>query len=925
MNPALVAIPDAPEPRLPDLTSLASRLAALGWVLFAFFLLDAVCLLLMDFWLLQSLGFESVFWINFGMGAKLFAAGVVSGAAVVLPAFLLKVPAAMRSLVVHAGILYGLVAGYALCGQYVAFLTASGGGFGEVDPVFGKDPGFYIFRLPQLEATWWLLFAASLAGVVSSLACSFAAGGERPAGPTALVRVLGAAGTLPARVAIGAAGCLAAVGWWLARYEILLRDNEASSVFTGPSYVDATGLFSTLNEYHVTAIATLAGTWAVVAALGRCRAAMPDGAAAPVLRPLACILLGATAVDFGFKALVGVRQTLFVVPNEPVIQMPYIQKHIEATRNGFNLGNIEAVRLVPNGPGDPLPDLDRMLASPTLRNAALWPGFCAYLEDLIDGQHADRILQTGGDPMIYGPVLEIFRQQQKLRAYYDFLDIDTLRFTENGRKFMAVTSVREVPLVEPVPWLAWWGQQFMLYTHGYGLVAAHATEKTPAGEPVFLASGIPPTSKIAALATPNPRAYYGEGAGSMAYSNVRNMTELDYPTDEGRAVTTFPKDVAAGVNIDSLLKRLVFGYKSGQFWQIVFSDLIGDETRVHYFRSPLERIDRVAPFLFLDSDPFAVPTRDGLVWMVNGMTWADRYPCSRFQELGDKSDSRSPFPARPHRNVNYVRDAVKATVDAHSGKVTLYRFADEPVLDVFAGVYPGLFTPASEMPAEQRAQIQYPAQLMHVQFDDCYILYQMNDPMTFFNMEDMWDDGDEVLGPMLDSGEAIRFSIEPFFVMVDTADPGIPDSEEGVQFAMSMVFTPENALNLRAIPMVYQDGKDYGRTICLQVPKGHYSIGPEQADAAIDQDVDIAQTFTWWNRQGLDCIRGHTLTLLVENEVLYVEPVFLRSQQNRFTQMKKICVVFRGTPAMGDTLEGALRAAVDAHVRGLASAGLRVR
>jgi uncharacterized membrane protein (UPF0182 family) len=447
-------------------------------------------------------------------------------------------------------------------------------------------------------------------------------------------------------------------------------------------------------------------------------------------------------------------------------------------------------------------------------------------------------------------------------------------------------------------------------------VTAASGEKTSQGNPVYTSKGIPVASQAPALQARNQRVYYGEGAGSMAYSNVQRMTELDYPTDEGRATITFPNEVKAGVKLDSLLKRLVFGYKSGQFFEIVFSDLIDEDTRVHYYRTPIERLQRVAPFLYYDTDPFAVVAGGNITWMVNGMTWADAYPYSSYQDLGDKSDTRSPYGRVPHVRMNYVRDAVKATVDGYTGKLTLYKWADEPVLNTLAEIYPDLFVAREKMPADVRSQIQYPVQLMHVQFDDQYIIYQMNDPMYFFNMEDMWDDADEVLGPVLDEGHAIRFSIEPFYLMVDTGDDLYPTSKHRTQFALTMLFTPEKALNLRAIPMIYQDGEDYGRMVCFQVPKGHYYIGPEQADATIDQEPAIAQQVSWWNRRGLEVIRGHTTGLLVDGEVIYIEPIFLRSQQNPVTQLKRVCVVFRGKARMAPTLEEALRAAIDAHREG---------
>jgi uncharacterized membrane protein (UPF0182 family) len=209
-----------------------------------------------------------------------------------------------------------------------------------------------------------------------------------------------------------------------------------------------------------------------------------------------------------------------------------------------------------------------------------------------------------------------------------------------------------------------------------------------------------------------------------------------------------------------------------------------------------------------------------------------------------------------------------------------------------------------------RKQLTYPTQLLHIQFDDLYIYYHMKDPMYFFNMEDMWDDADEVLGPILDTGKAITFSMEPFACMLDTRDGVLPRANPPIQYSQAMVFTPEKALNLRGIPIVYQDPPDYGKLLVLQVPKGQYVIGPEQADAATDQEPVISQNFSWWNRRGTEVIRGHTTLLLVGKEVLYVEPIFLRSEQNHLPQLKKVVVVMRGKPFMEETLERAVRAAV---------------
>ncbi len=399
------------------------------------------------------------------------------------------------------------------------------------------------------------------------------------------------------------------------------------------------------------------------------------------------------------------------------------------------------------------------------------------------------------------------------------------------------------------------------------------------------------------------------------------MKELDYPTDQDRAEIFLPESTKTGVQIDSLWKRIVFGWRSGKFWELVFSDLIKPNTRVHYIRTPVDRLARVAPFLFYDSNPYAVVVDGRIIWIVNGMTTTDRYPYSLIEELGDKSDERSPFP-RPTRWINYVEDSVKATVDGETGEIRFYKIKDGPVVRAWREDLPGaLHVCGDKMPEGVRRQLTYPPQLLHIQFDDLYIYYHMKDPMYFFNMEDMWDDADEVLGPILDTGKAITFSMEPFACMLDTGNGVLPAAKPKIQFSLAMVFTPEKALNLRGIPVVYQDPPDYGRIVVLQIPKGQYVMGPEQADAAIDQDPFISQNFSWWNRKGMEVIRGHTTLLPIGKEVLYVEPIFLRSQQNHLPQMKKVVVVMRGKPFMEDSLEQAVRSAVAWHKGG--ATGLR--
>jgi uncharacterized protein len=913
-----IVLPEVDLPRAPATSTVLTRVLGFATLILALFLLDQLALLLMNYWMLEGLGFESVFWTNFRMGAALFALGfVIFTAAVALPAVALRLPAVMKRRALRVGILVGIVAGFIWSGDFARYLLFfKGVPFNETDPVFGHDLSFYVFDLPAIREFLHVLMFAALAALISSCVCSrLIARNAPPAGMSRFAVALGRMFTRTTVVAFTLAGLALAAEIWLSRYNVLTKDNYDSSIANGAEYLDVTGFFSTVNGYTVTALATLFGAMALALRFGALhRAATGEGPEGSWKRvgavSLLLTLLPGLGIDVSFKIMTALRNETQVTPNEPVVQYPYIDRHIQATREAYSLDNIEAVDFVPNGPGDPEPNVDEMLASPTLKNAPLWPGYVSWLEQLVDPEYVDRmLLSEDGDTTIYGPTLQTFNQQQKLRPYYEFMDVDTVRYQENGEDRLYASSVRELPLVEPQPWLAWWGQRFLLFTHGQGVVASPVDEVDEVGQPRYAIQNIPPEVENPEIDVENPDVYYGEGSGSMGYSNVRNVAEHDFPTEQGRAETFFPEDVNAGVRMDSFVKRLVVGWKSRQFFDIMFSDLIVDDTRVHYFRTPLERLEHVAPFLHLDTDPYAVAGEENLTWMVNGMTYTDKYPYSAMGDLGDKSDRRTPTP-REVKRVNYVQDAVKATVDAYTGEVKLYKFADEPIINSWAKIYPDLFEEREEMPSELAEQVQYPVQLMHIQFDDLYIYYHMTDPLTFFSFEDAFDDADEVVGPILDEGSAISFSIEPYYWLAETGD-SLPASSDDTQFAMSTVFTPEGALNLRAIITAYMDGDDYGKLSMLQVPKGEFFPGPEQADAAIDQDAFISQQIGLWNRTGLEVIRGHTTPLVIGQEVIYVEPLFIRSKQNPVPQLKRVVVVYRGRAVMGNTLEDALRTAVD--------------
>lgn len=908
-----------PKLQFPIPQLLWKRILRFSWVVLIIFLFDQTADLFTNFWMLESLDFNQVFWTNFNMGIKLFIIGFLLFFAMsFIPVITNGLKKEQYKFGLSLSLILGLLGGYSFSLNYHDILYwFNGVPFEETDSVFNKDLGFYIYQLPGVWKVWDFLVTVSIFGLISSLIYGYLSrknvnSDQHPSGFFSWLKA--SINTLTV-VNFTFLFVLTTVGFWLSRYQILTKDSYDASIFSGASYLDVKGLFSTLNNIHFsTLISFLIGillTLVLISWKNEKSKILNKYSVRQIITLCGMLIL----LDFGFAIIVGLRGKISVTPDQPNIQLPFIQEHINATRKAYGLEDIEEITFSPRKDQDELPNLDKLLATGGVSNAPLWPTYVDYMEKVIDPDYGQRIIQTQGDKTIYGPTLDMFQQKQKLRAYYRFLNMDVLRFTRNidneQKKLILSASVREAPILEPVPWLTWWGQRFMLFTHGHGLVTAPHGQKTDSGEPIFYSSGIPTKTIIPELELTNPRVYYGEGSAIMAFSNVKDLGELDYPTEQGRAEINLPEDYPAGIPVDNLLKRIILGWQSGEFFELVFSDIITKETRAHFYRQPLERLNQIIPFLFVEDNPYPVPVNGEIHWMVNGIATSDQYPYSTHEYLGDKAISRASKPIDT-RKVNYLEDAIKATVNAANGKVRIFKISDKPIVNTWSKIYPGLFEEKNQMPQEVAQQMVYPIYLFHALFDDLYIYYHMEDATYFFNMEDMWDDADDVRGPILDVAGAITWSFEPFHVLINT-DTFYPKSDYREQFTMAMPFSPEGAKNLRAIPMVYQDGKDYGKTFVLQVPKGEYTIGPEQADAIIDQDPYISEKFSWWDRRGAEVIRGHTSLMFYENEVIYIEPIFIRSQQNSMPQMQKVIVVVRGHAFMGNTIQESLKMAYESE------------
>lgn len=925
-----MALADA-DPRIPAPAELWGPVRAWVWTAAAILIAGAVPHFIVQFWFNTSLDFHTIFFTNLKAQLALFAGyGGLVCAAVIVPMRLYAVSPGLRRASVHVGLWLGLFAGWRAAHAYLSVLLALNGvPFGRTDPVFGHDIGFYVYWLPVLRAlVVWAAWALAVSIVATAVARADAMRERGVFARTDLTFWARAGLACPPymRWLWDAEGLVVAGFLFLLRYGLLFKDNEEAGVRVGAQYLDVTGVFSTLNYLYVSigvelSLCVVLSVWlkrvharygGLLDGAGPAPMRSPVGAAPPTLERTA---VGLLALDLVFFAGVVARDHVFVRPNEPYIQLPYISRHIDATIQGYRLEAVEPVEWnLPAYPASP----DRLLASKTLQNAPVLPTWVSSLESPPDVQHLQR-LSLHDSLMVYGPTLQIFNQQQSLRPYYQFTGVDGVRYTVKGEKKMFVSAVRELPslaFLGPKEWLRYWGSAALMFTHGYGLVMSPVSEVDELGNPVYVSDSVPPRVSDPAFEH-EPRIYFGEGArDDYVLTNARGLMEFDHASAQFREEFSMPADLRAGIRVDSWWKRLVFALDTGDLTAFLFSRYIDpDRTRVHIRRTPMVRARSIAPFLFLESNNYAFIADRKVYWMVNALTTSDMYPYAFREVLGDKADERAVDPF-PERTINYAEDAVKITMDAYSGDIRFYRLTDDPIVSSWARVYPDLFRPKSEMPADVEAQLTYPLQWFHVQFDDIYKRYHQRDPIQFYNVEDLWDDADEVLGSVgrglqgMGSSDQSTFSFEGHPMLIDPADlpagvgVGVPGTPE---YAMVFPFTPEGQRNLRSLVMVFQDPGSYGRLVSLQIPQGQFVPGPEQIESYIDNDRPVHQQVTMWIRHASEVIRGHMVVLPIGGDLLYIETIWVNSTQNELPQLKLFAVRYHGRIASGLTLEEAIR------------------
>ena len=749
--------------------------------------------------------------------------------------------------------------------------------FGTEDPVFGRDISFYVFQLPIIDDAIAFTQFVFLVALVGALIGHFVYGGAAWGQESGLEVTRGARQHL----GILAAGyvLLLGVGHWFHRYSLL---NERHSRFDGASYTDVNAILpaQTILAISGMIVAALFIVWVV-------RADWRIPAIGAGLMLLSTLVVG--------NAYPWAIQQFRVGPNERALEQPYIQRNIDATRAAFGLNDVREVPYAATTDAEP----------GALRSDA-------------DTTAQIRLM----DPAVVSPT---FEQREANRRYWGFdsvLSVD--RYEIDGQMQDTVIGVRELRPdkfdLENQPWV----NRHIVYTHGYGTAAAHGNRRNADGEPGFLQSGVPGSG---ALGSYEERVYFGRH--SPQYSIVgapdgADPEEFDYQTgtgedgDAGAQVnTTFDGD--GGPNVGNPFNRLLYAIKFRDP-NIVISNYVNSESQILYDRDPQQRVREVAPFLSLDSQIYPAVVDEKLVWVVDGFTSTDRYPYSRTADMNQVvTDSQTKAgDAANHRvaQANYLRNGVKATVDAFDGSVTLYAWdTEDPILAAWQEVFPQALKPASEISSELMSHLRYPADLFKAQ-REMLATYHVTDADEFFGQQDFWQVPPD---PRLSASRNADGTTQqqppqpPMYLTMQV--PGMDDP----RFTLSSSFIPAQGQNVLTgfLAVDSETGneagnpaKNYGQLSLLVLPASNPVNGPGQVQATFNSEPNVSRALNLLKSGNSEVINGNLLTLPVGGGLLYVQPVYLQSSATgggtQYPLLQMVLVSFGEKIGFAPTLDQAL-------------------
>ena len=737
------------------------------------------------------------------------------------------------------------------------------------DPILSMDTGFYMFILPFLDALYRLFFQLAMIALVAIAITLFVRfsrdrgiefdQAEKPRIGPGSYRLL----------YINAAFLLfvLACGKFLNRYHLMY---SGYGVVTGPGWTDE---HVRLPAYWVVIILTVLIGFAILNGKirGRIQAVM-EKLGLPRGQSHVAVLAGAAALTavvwfLSLSAAPQAFQALMVEPNEITFEEYYIANNIQFTRRGFELDTIEEREF---------PAAEKFTREMVDRNPDLFNNIRLWDWRALDA---------------------VYKQFQEIRLYYEFVDVDIDRYTFGGDYRQVMISAREMEQRNLPQQSRTFVNKRFKYTHGFGITLTNVSEFTPQGLPDLLVKNIPPVSGYPELEVKQPRIYYGELTDTHVVVDSEE-TEFDYP--EGDANVYNHYDGAGGVQMSNLWRKFLYGWRFDGT-RFLLSGYPTPESRIMFRRNIRERVRELAPFLDFDSDPYIVLADGRLYWIIDAYATSEYYPYSEpfsareMIEFSQQEVDRTLFAQKAGylEGVNYIRNSVKAVVDAYNGSVDFYIFEpDDPVIQVWNRIFPDLFKPGEQMPESLLRHIRYPSDLLLVQ-GLVLTKYHMTDPQVFYNQEDLWIRATEKYYNRVQP-------VQPYYIMWK------PPQSEKLQFTLILPFTPKKRQVLIGWIAGMCDPPDYGKLIVYKFPKDQRVLGPQQVETKIDQDRFLSGQLTLWDQRGSNVIRGNVLAIPVEDTLFYVEPIYLQAETAAYPELRLVAVMQNDRLSYAESFDKAL-------------------
>ncbi|MBP6291097.1 MAG: UPF0182 family protein, partial [Spirochaetes bacterium] len=476
------------------------------------------------------------------------------------------------------------------------------------------------------------------------------------------------------------------------------------------------------------------------------------------------------------------------------------------------------------------------------------------------------------------PLKETYKQLQGLKPYYDFIDVDIVRYTINNQKVALNISARELDNTKLTVSKNSWLNNHLIFTHGYGVIASRVDKITPEGLPELVLYDIPTKSTIPIPVTV-PQIYYGEHQNSYIITNTKiTPGEFDYPYGDENKYTIY--NGTGGDVLNSLVKRAMYAIAFGDF-NILISNVITNQSRIHFRRNIVDMVTAITPFIYYDSDPYVVVVDGKIYWIIDGYTYSSYFPYS------------TPIQLTNGVSINYIRNPIKIIIDAYNGTIRYY-IADnnDPVIKAYAKIFKNLFIPMEQMPDAFKDHLRYPEALFNIQAQQL-LRYHMTNINVFYNNEDLWDIPQQIY-------ESAREKMHSYYLV--TSLPNEPATE----FLLILPFTPAKKDNMIAFMVARCDIPNYGELRLYTLPKDKLNFGPMQIEARINQDAEISKQLSLWNQRGSRVIRGNMLVLPIRDSILFVEPLYLKAETSEMPELKRVIVSYKDKIIMEENLSLAL-------------------